>query len=94
MVRIRYTKQDDKLISKDLVGNGDLLKVVIDKVNGSFKLMNSRGTTLRMGEGYSSLAKTKKEAKKVMIEFGVVFEDEVRKSRKGDTNESATMLNN
>lgn len=79
MVRIRYTENSGVLTSKPLLALDKLVVVQLDTVLNTFKITNqANNETLATGTAVDTIS-LKKAAKNTLKQFGVVFQDEVRR---------------
>lgn len=78
MIRLKYTEVEGKLVSKEVVGNGNTLVVHIDPSQLRYKVTNLSGEHV-FEEGQSTnLTAVKLLAKKALVAQGVAFTAEVR----------------
>lgn len=78
ITRIRYTKQDNTLVSNEMIMGSDLVKATITETTHS--ITDSSGKLLYHGE-HKNLAKAKKLLKDKLRGFGIPFGDEIRKRK-------------
>lgn len=81
MTRIRYTKQDNDLISQYILVNNTFVYVLLDPnllVYEIWKTNDSNSDNVLKEGQAESLAKLKAKAKQALKELGASFSDEIR----------------
>ena len=77
ITRVRYTKKDNTLTSKKMLGSANTITVNIDLDTLSYALVSGSGELLTMGAA-KNLPAVKRMVKTQLRNFGVKFMDEVR----------------
>lgn len=76
--RIRYEEQNGLLVSREFLLNGDVVYLVLDKPNGTYKVLASDGKVLKQGRSINFTV-LRSIARKALKKLGVELTDEVRK---------------
>lgn len=79
MIRIKYTEIDKIHISDPMIGNGNLLIIVLDIGKLKYTIENANRTIIFDKGSANTLDFLRRKAKKALQEQGVVFNSEVRK---------------
>lgn len=95
MTRIRYSKNENSLTSKEMQLGLDVVKVVLDPATFTYSVVKTvDGSVLSTGTG-KNMTKTKALAKTALQKLGMVFDGEVRdRGKKGYSDEELEELKN